>query len=127
MMDCWRYDVDRLPPSSETDIDLVRVCSYEEQLEEALGKCRKIKELGYEVSLNVICTSYIDVDSFVKIREKLLTEDFLDFLCLLLKYLYPQFLDKLIFQSQKLLCIYASFLGFSTTFMSSCGATSSFF
>ena len=97
MMDCWRYDVDRLPPRSETDIDLVRVCSYEEQLDEALEKCRGLKDLGYEVSLNVICTSYIDVDSFVKIREKLLTEDFLDFVCFADSYgaLTPDYVKKI--------------------------------
>jgi len=97
MIDSWRYDVERLLPSSETDIDLIRVCSYEEQLDMALEKCRKIKELGYEVSLNVICTSYIDVDSFVKIREKLLTEDFLDFLCFADSYgaLTPDYVKKI--------------------------------
>ena len=96
MIDSWRYDVDRLPPSSETDIDLVRVCSYEEQIDMALEKCRKIKELGYEVALNIICTSYISVESFVKIREKLLTEDFLDFLCFADSYgaLTPDYVKK---------------------------------
>ena len=98
MIDSWRYDVDRLPPSSETDIDLVRVCSYEEQIDMALEKCRKIKELGYEVSLNVICTSYISVESFVKIRERLLTEDFLDFLCFADSYgaLTPDYVKKIV-------------------------------
>jgi len=97
MVDSWRYDIDRLLPSSETDIDLIRVCSYEEQLDMSLEKCRKIKELGYEVSLNVICTSYIDIDSFVKIREKLLTEDFLDFLCFADSYgaLTPDYVKKI--------------------------------
>ena len=97
MVDCWRYDIDRLPPSSETDIDLIRVCSYEEQIDMALEKCRRIKELGYEVSLNVICTSYIDVDSFVKIRERLLTEDFLDLLCFADSYgaLTPDYVKKI--------------------------------
>ena len=98
MIDSWRYDVDRLPPSSETDIDLVRVCSYEEQIDMALEKCRKIKELGYEVSLNIICTSYISVESFVKIRERLLTEDFLDFLCFADSYgaLTPDYVKKIV-------------------------------
>lgn len=97
MVDSWRYDIDRLLPSSETDIDLIRVCSYEEQLDMSLEKCRKIKELGYEVSLNVICTSYIDIDSFVKIREKLLTEEFLDFLCFADSYgaLTPDYVKKI--------------------------------
>jgi len=98
MIDSWRYDIKNLIPSSETDIDLIRVCSYEEQLDDSLEMCREIKRLGYEVSLNVICTSYIDIDSFVKIREKLLTEDFLDFLCFADSYgaLTPDYVRKII-------------------------------
>ena len=98
MVDSWRYDIKNLIPSSETDIDLIRVCSYEEQLDDSLEMCREIKRLGYEVSLNVICTSYIDIDSFVKIREKLLTEDFLDFLCFADSYgaLTPDYVRKII-------------------------------
>jgi len=98
MVDSWRYDIKNLIPSSETDIDLIRVCSYEEQLDESLEMCREIKRLGYEVSLNVICTSYIDIDSFVKVREKLLTEDFLDFLCFADSYgaLTPDYVRKII-------------------------------
>ena len=98
MVDSWRYDIKNLIPSSETDIDLIRVCSYEEQLDDSLEMCREIKRLGYEVSLNVICTSYIDIDSFVKVREKLLTEDFLDFLCFADSYgaLTPDYVRKII-------------------------------
>jgi len=98
MIDSWRYDIKNLIPSSETDIDLIRVCSYEEQLDDSLEMCREIKRLGYEVSLNVICTSYIDIDSFVKVREKLLTEDFLDFLCFADSYgaLTPDYVRKII-------------------------------
>ena len=36
MIDCWRYNIQDLPPSNETDIDLIRVCSYEEQTDMAL-------------------------------------------------------------------------------------------
>ena len=48
----------------------------------ALDMCKKIKELGYEVSLNIICTSHISIKSFMEIKEKVESQNFLDFLCL---------------------------------------------
>ena len=97
MIDCWRYNINDLLPSNETDIDLVRVCSYEEQVDMALEMCRTIKNLGYEVSLNIICTSHISVNSFINLRNKLITEDFLDFLCFADSYgaLTPDYVKKI--------------------------------
>ena len=98
MIDCWRYNIQDLPPSNETDIDLIRVCSYEEQADIALDMCRTIKSLGYEVSLNIICTSHISMDSFIKLRNKLIIEDFLDFLCFADSYgaLTPDYVKKIL-------------------------------
>ena len=98
MIDCWRYNIKDLLPSNQTDIDLIRVCSYEEQIDIALDMCKTIKSLGYEVSLNVICTSHISIDSFVDLRNKLITEDFLDFLCFADSYgaLTPDYVKKIL-------------------------------
>jgi 4-hydroxy 2-oxovalerate aldolase len=98
MVDCWRYNIKDLLPSDQTDIDLIRVCSYEEQVDMALEMCRTIKSLGYEVSLNIICTSHISMDSFVTLRNKLITEDFLDFLCFADSYgaLTPDYVKKIL-------------------------------
>jgi 4-hydroxy 2-oxovalerate aldolase len=97
MIDCWRYNINDLPPSTQTDIDLIRVCSYEEQVDMALAMCKTIKSLGYEVSLNIICTSHISINSFVELRNKLISEDFLDFLCFADSYgaLTPDYVKKI--------------------------------
>lgn len=97
MIDCWRYNINDLPPSDQTDIDLIRVCSYEEQVDMALSMCKTIKSLGYEVSLNIICTSHISIDSFIELRNKLISEDFLDFLCFADSYgaLTPDYVKKI--------------------------------
>ena len=81
MVDCWRYNINDLLPSNQTDIDLIRVCSYEEQIDMALNMCKKIKDLGYEVSLNIICTSHIEIEAYLELRDKIEDQDFLDFLC----------------------------------------------
>ena len=39
MVDCWRYNINDLIPSDQTDIDLIRVCCYEEQVDMALDMC----------------------------------------------------------------------------------------
>jgi N-acylneuraminate cytidylyltransferase len=97
MIDCWRYNINDLPPSDQTDIDLIRVCSYEEQVDMALSMCKTIKSLGYEVSLNIICTSHISINSFIELRNKLISEDFLDFLCFADSYgaLTPDYVKKI--------------------------------
>lgn len=98
MIDCWRYNIEDLLPKAQTDIDLIRVCSYEEQVDMALNMCRSIKDKGYEVSLNIICTSHISIDSFINLRNKLISEDFLDFLCFADSYgaLTPDYVKKIL-------------------------------
>ena len=81
MIDCWRYNIDDLLPKDQTDIDLIRVCSYEEQIDMALNMCKTIKQLGYEVSLNIICTSHISIDVYKQLKIKIKNQTFLDFIC----------------------------------------------
>ena len=81
MMDSWRYNINDLPEKGNNKVDLVRVCAYQEQIDQALEQCKIIKERGYDVSLNVICISYIDMKFFYELRHKLLNNDYLDFLC----------------------------------------------
>ena len=81
MMDSWRYNIDDLPEKGNNKVDLIRVCTYQEQIDQALEQCKVIKERGYNVSLNVICISHIDMEHFYDLRHKLLNNDYLDFLC----------------------------------------------
>ena len=62
LIDYWRYDINNLPPKKKTKIDLVRVVTYMDstKVREAIEVCRKIKEKGYETSLNIMCASYFD-------------------------------------------------------------------
>lgn len=81
MMDSWRYDINNLPEKGNNKVDLIRVCAYQEQIDQALEQCKIIKERGYDVSLNVICISHIEMDYFYELRHKLLNNDYLDYLC----------------------------------------------
>ena len=59
MIDYWRYDVAHLLPRDQTRIDLIRITCYMEKVDEALSYCAQVKALGYDVSLNVMCGSYL--------------------------------------------------------------------
>ena len=59
MIDYWRYDVAHLLSRDQTRIDLIRITCYMEKVEEALAYCAEVKALGYDVSLNVMCGSYL--------------------------------------------------------------------
>lgn len=72
LVDYWRYDVEQLPPCSETSIDLVRVTCYMEKVQEAIDYLKKIKELGYEISLNVMCGSYLTPQIIHNLRQKVI-------------------------------------------------------
>ena len=81
MMDSWRYNIEDLPEKGNHVVDLIRVCAYQEQIDQALEQCKIIKQKGYKASLNVICISHIDMEYYYDLRHKLLNNDFLDFLC----------------------------------------------
>ena len=81
MLDSWRFDVEDLPPKKENKIDLIRVCAYEEQLNQAIEQCKIIKNKGYECSLNIICISYLETSFFKMLKQKLFYNDYLDYLC----------------------------------------------
>lgn len=82
LFDAWRYDVNKLPTKQKTSIDLIRIVTYmeDEKLLSALELCKKIKEKGYEVSINVMCASYFTADVLENIKKRV-TEyiDYLDF------------------------------------------------
>jgi len=82
MFDMWRYDARSLPPRTDTPFDLVRICTYHSQVAETLEACKRISRLGYEVSLNLICTSHIPSTTWGELRSRIDDSPFLDYLCL---------------------------------------------
>lgn len=53
------FDIDDIPSQEETDIDLVRICSNYEILEKSLEYITKLKEKGYNITLNISYSSQI--------------------------------------------------------------------
>lgn len=70
LVDYWRYNVQYLPPQSETGIDLIRVTCYMERVQEAIDYLIKVKALGYSVSLNVMCGSYLTPEIIQELKQK---------------------------------------------------------
>ena len=86
MIDCWEFSIENLLPRNKTNLDLIRVCTKKENLVEALDMCRKIKNMEYEVSLNIIYCSHLsdlDMDNIVNVIEKDFLEngEYLDYIC----------------------------------------------
>tara|TARA_B100000787_G_scaffold36434_1_gene25560 strand:+ start:7754 stop:9859 length:2106 start_codon:yes stop_codon:yes gene_type:complete len=78
MIDHWRYDFNKLPESSVSGIDLIRICSYIENIEGVYDTCKKLKIKGYEVSINIIASSYLTHLDLTKIKSYMMTEDYVD-------------------------------------------------
>ncbi len=74
LFDAWRYDTSQLPLKSNSNIDLVRVVTYMEtdKLLFAIEQCKKVKDKGYMVSLNIMCASYFTKDVMDNLKKKLL-------------------------------------------------------
>ena len=82
LCDAWRYNVDKLLHKTETKIDLVRVVTYmeNEKLLYAIEQCKLIKKKGYEVSLNVMCSSYFTKEILENLKTKIIDNiDYLDY------------------------------------------------
>lgn len=83
MIDHWKYNIQNLKPRNITNIDLIRVTTYKENVRECMVYCKKIKNLGYEVSLNLIVCSWLNNDELLNIILEILKNDnFLDFICI---------------------------------------------
>lgn len=83
MIDFWKYDIEKLKPQSVTNISLIRITSYKEDINSALKYCKKVKKLGYKVSLNLIVCSWMSDEDVINIITEILKEEnFLDYICL---------------------------------------------
>lgn len=74
LFDSWRYDIDKLPNRENTKIDLVRIVTYldDSKLLSALELCKRVKEKGYEVSINIMCASYLTTTLLQNIEKRIL-------------------------------------------------------
>lgn len=80
LIDYWRYDINQLLPASKTSINLIRVTCYMEKVQEAIDYIKKVKQLGYETSLNVMCGSYLTNKIIQNIKTKIQeNKDILDY------------------------------------------------
>jgi 4-hydroxy 2-oxovalerate aldolase len=83
LIDYWRYDINQLIPQKESMIDLIRVTCYMKKIQEAIDYCKKIKEKGYNVSINVMCASYMTDEILENIKLKVIeNKDIFEFLYL---------------------------------------------
>ena len=73
LFDAWRYDTEKLPYRTEYSVDLVRVVTYmdDDKLLKAIEQCKRVKEKGYLVSLNIMCASYFTDDILQNIKDKI--------------------------------------------------------
>lgn len=78
MIDHWRYDFNKLPDSNTSGIDLIRICNYIENIESVFETCKKLKEKGYEVSINIIASSYLTNLDLIKIKSYMISETYID-------------------------------------------------
>lgn len=72
LIDYWRYSIEKLLPASQTKIDLIRVTCYMDRVQEALDYIVKVRALGYSVSLNVMCGSYLTADIIQSLKTKVI-------------------------------------------------------
>lgn len=83
LIDSWRYDFKKLPNKRFTNIDLIRIVVYYKNFFENIKICKLLKELGYEVSLNIAAVSYINMNQLETIKKEVtkMTE-YIDYLYL---------------------------------------------
>jgi 4-hydroxy 2-oxovalerate aldolase len=80
LIDYWRYNIENLLPPCETSIDLIRVTCYMDRAQEAIDYLIKVKALGYSVSLNVMCGSYLTSDIIISLKQTVMEySDLLDY------------------------------------------------
>ena len=74
LFDAWRYDTNQLLPKESTKIDLIRVVTYieDEKLLYAIEQCKKVKNKGYQVSLNIMCASYFNTENLENIKKRII-------------------------------------------------------
>ncbi len=66
MCDVGRTDYDSFLPAEESIVDLVRVATYINDIDEALRLARHVKDLGYTTAINIMAVSHaieVDLDS----------------------------------------------------------------
>jgi len=71
MIDIWRYDFTKLDPSSETGIDIIRLCIYPKDLNNYEFVYQLLSKLGYKVSINIIAASHLNDEHINLISESL--------------------------------------------------------
>jgi len=83
MIDYWKYNIENLKPQEFTKIDLIRITSYKEGISECIEYCKKVKKLGYKISLNlIVISSYTTDDLNDVINNIFLNHDIFDYLCI---------------------------------------------
>lgn len=83
LIDSWRYDFNKLPKKEETNIDLIRIVVYYKNFFENIKICKLLKELNYEVSLNIAAVSHINMKQLENIKKEVIKmSNYIDYLYL---------------------------------------------
>ncbi len=71
MLDMSRpIPLDRIVPYDGTSVDGIRIIFKKDKIEEAYEYCRRIQELGYFVSVNIVGTDLYSDSEFINVIEK---------------------------------------------------------
>jgi 4-hydroxy 2-oxovalerate aldolase len=69
VVDIGRVDEQDILPRSESLLDLIRVCCYIKDVDEAIGLVQKFHALGYETSINIMAISRVEDNELTKALE----------------------------------------------------------
>jgi len=67
--DNYNYDYTTIPPQSETNIDLIRVCCFNEVIERTTDVIYDLHKKGYTLTLNVMYASHLSKTDICSIKE----------------------------------------------------------
>lgn len=71
MVECGKFSLDKLPPKSDTPIDVIRVIFKKDRIDEAFAYMQEIQKKGYAISANpTVIHSYSDRD-FLQLLERI--------------------------------------------------------
>ena len=98
MVDFKRIDELEIPSSDETDVDLIRLALHKNQVEESIKYLEKIKELGYELSVQAMGITGYSEQEIIQMLEMLGKNKNVDYLYIADSYgsITPQELTDLI-------------------------------
>ena len=70
MVDLFAFDIGKLPPKNDTEIDGIRLAFHKKDMDDALLSAEKIIDLGYQLFFQPMVTKMYTDDEFLSLIEK---------------------------------------------------------